>query len=248
VLDKVGTYGMIRFCIQLFPDATKTFTPLIITLAVISIIYGAFMAIGQREIKGLIAFTSISHFGFITMGIFAMTSQGMSGASLYMVNHGFSTAALFLIAGWMIWRRGSSTISDFGGLERVTPVMAWGFFIAGMSSLALPGLSSFVSEFLVLVGTYTRYPVPAIIGTIGIVLAALYILIPVQKALHGPTVSGNENLKDLNLREKIAISPVILIIVFMGFYPKPVLDIINPTAQQIVLDAGYSDPVAKVSK
>ena len=222
VLDKVGTYGMIRFCIQLFPDATKTFTPLIITLAVISIIYGAFMAIGQRDIKGLIAFTSISHFGFITMGIFAMTSQGMSGASLYMVNHGFSTAALFLIAGWMIWRRGSSTISDFGGLQRVTPVMAWGFFIAGMSSLALPGLSSFVSEFLVLVGTYTRYPVAAVIGTLGIVLAALYILIPVQKALHGPTVSGNENLKDLNLREKIAISPVILIIVFMGFYPKPV--------------------------
>jgi NADH-quinone oxidoreductase subunit M len=248
VLDKVGTYGMIRFCIQLFPDATKTFTPLIITLAVISIIYGAFMAIGQRDIKGLIAFTSISHFGFITMGIFAMTSQGMSGASLYMVNHGFSTAALFLIAGWMIWRRGSSTISDFGGLQRVTPVMAWGFFIAGMSSLALPGLSSFVSEFLVLVGTYTRYPVAAVIGTVGIVLAALYILIPVQKALHGPTVSGNENLKDLNLREKIAISPVILIIVFMGFYPKPVLDSINPTAQQIVLDAGYSDPVAKVGK
>ena len=248
VLDKVGTYGMIRFCIQLFPDATKTFTPLIITLAVISIIYGAFMAIGQRDIKGLIAFTSISHFGFITMGIFAMTSQGMSGASLYMINHGFSTAALFLIAGWMIWRRGSSTISDFGGLQRVTPVMAWTFFIAGMSSLALPGLSSFVSEFLVLVGTYTRYPVAAVIGTLGIVLAALYILIPVQKALHGPIVSGNENLKDLNIREKVAISPLILVIVLMGFYPKPVLDLINPTAEKIVINAGYSDPVAKVGK
>lgn len=248
VLDKVGTYGMIRFCIQLFPDATKTFTPLIITLAVISIIYGAFMAIGQRDIKGLIAFTSISHFGFITMGIFAMTSQGMSGATLYMVNHGFSTAALFLIAGWMIWRRGSSTISDFGGLQRVTPVMAWAFFIAGMSSLALPGLSSFVSEFLVLVGTYTRYPVAAVIGTLGIVLAALYILIPVQKALHGSIVSGNESLKDLNIREKVAISPVILVIVLMGFYPKPVLDLINPTAEKIVIDAGYSDPVAKVGK
>jgi len=248
VLDKVGTYGMIRFCIQLFPDATKTFTPLIITLAVISIIYGAFMAIGQRDIKGLIAFTSISHFGFITMGIFAMTSQGMSGATLYMVNHGFSTAALFLIAGWMIWRRGSSTISDFGGLQRVTPVMAWAFFIAGMSSLALPGLSSFVSEFLVLVGTYTRYPVAAVIGTLGIVLAALYILIPVQKALHGPIVSGNENLKDLNIREKFAISPVILVIVLMGFYPKPVLDLINPTAEKIVINAGYSDPVAKVGE
>lgn len=248
VLDKVGTYGMIRFCIQLFPDASKTFTPLIITLAVISIIYGAFMAIGQRDIRGLIAFTSISHFGFITMGIFAMTTQGMSGANLYMINHGFSTAALFLIAGWMISRRGSSTISDFGGLQRVTPVMAWSFFIAGMSSLALPGLSSFISEFLVLVGTYTRYPVAAIIGTLGIVLAALYILIPVQKALHGPIVSGNENLKDLNLREKIAIAPVILVIVFMGFYPKPVLDLINPTSEKVVVNAGFSDPIAKVGK
>lgn len=248
VLDKVGTYGMIRFCIQLFPDASKTFTPAIITLAVISIIYGAFMAIGQKDIKGLIAFTSISHFGFITMGIFAMTTQGMSGANLYMVNHGFSTAALFLIAGWMISRRGSSTISEFGGLQRVTPLMAWSFFIAGMSSLALPGLSSFVSEFLVLVGTYTRYPVAAIIGTLGIVLAALYILIPVQKALHGPITSGNENLKDLNLREKIAISPVVLIIVFMGFYPKPVLDLINPTSEKVVVNAGFSDPIAKVGK
>lgn len=248
VLDKVGTYGMIRFCIQLFPDASKTFTPAIITLAVISIIYGAFMAIGQKDIKGLIAFTSISHFGFITMGIFAMTTQGMSGANLYMVNHGFSTAALFLIAGWMISRRGSSTISDFGGLQRVTPVMAWSFFIAGMSSLALPGLSSFVSEFLVLVGTYTRYPVAAIIGTLGIVLAALYILIPVQKALHGPITSGNENLKDLNLREKIAISPVVLIIVFMGFYPKPILDLISPTSEKVVVTAGFSDPIAKVGK
>ncbi|MCX6446599.1 MAG: NADH-quinone oxidoreductase subunit M [Actinobacteria bacterium] len=248
VLDKVGTYGMIRFCIALFPDASKTFTPLIITLAVISIIYGAFMAIGQKDIKGLIAFTSISHFGFITMGIFAMTTQGMSGANLYMVNHGFSTAALFLVAGWMMMRRGSSTIADFGGLQRVTPVMAWTFFIAGMSGLALPGLSSFVSEFLVLVGTYTRYPVAAVIGTLGIVLAALYILIPIQKTLHGPITSGNENLKDLNLREKIAIAPVILIIVVMGFYPKPVLDIINPTAEKVVVNAGFTDPVAKVGK
>jgi len=248
VLDKVGTYGMIRFCIALFPDASKTFTPLIITLAVISIIYGAFMAIGQKDIKGLIAFTSISHFGFITMGIFAMTSQGMSGANLYMVNHGFSTAALFLVAGWMMMRRGSSTITDFGGLQRVTPVMAWTFCIAGMSGLALPGLSSFVSEFLVLVGTYTRYPVAAVIGTLGIVLAALYILIPIQKTLHGPTNSGNENLKDLSLREKIAISPVILIIVVMGFYPKPVLDLINPTAEKIVVNAGFTDPIAKMGK
>ena len=242
VLDKVGTYGMIRFCIALFPDASKTFTPLIITLAVISIIYGAFMAIGQKDIKGLIAFTSISHFGFITMGIFAMTTQGMSGANLYMVNHGFSTAALFLVAGWMMMRRGSSTISDFGGLQRVTPVMAWTFFIAGLSSLALPGLSSFVSEFLVLVGTFTRYPVHAIIATFGIVLAALYILIPVQKALHGPTTPGNENLKDLNLREKLAIAPVIAIIVVLGFYPAPLLNVINPAASHVISQMGFTDP------
>ena len=132
VLDKVGTYGMIRFCMNFFPEATKTFTPAIITLAVISILYGAFLAIGQKDINSLIAFTSISHFGFITLGIFALTSQGLTGAIFYMVNHGFSTAALFLTAGWMAKRRGSSNIADFGGLQRVTPVLAWSFFLAGM--------------------------------------------------------------------------------------------------------------------
>ena len=242
VLDKVGTFGMIRYCVELFPDASRTFTPLIITLAVISILYGAFLAIGQKDIKSLIAFTSISHFGFITLGIFAMTTQSNSGATLYMFNHGISTAALFLTAGWMISRRGSSTIADFGGLQRVTPILAWSFFIAGLSSLALPGLSSFVSEFLVLVGTYTRYPVAAVIATFGIILAALYILIPVQKALHGPTTAGNENLTDLNKREIAAITPVIALIIALGFYPKPALEIINPAAQVTITKAGYSDP------
>jgi len=242
VLDKVGTFGMIRFCITIFPDASKTFTPVIIVLSVISILYGAFLAIGARDLKRLIAYTSISHFGFITMGIFAMTTQGHSGAALYMFNHGFSTAALFIVGGWMIARRGSSTIADFGGLQRVTPVMAWMFFIAGMSSLALPGLSSFVSEFLVLVGTYTRYPVAAVIATFGIVLAALYILIPVQRALHGPTTPGNENLPDLNLREKIAIAPVMAVIIAFGFYPSPLLNIINPAAAHVIESAGFTDP------
>ncbi len=243
VLDKVGTFGMIRYCLALFPEATKTFTPAIITLSVISIVYGAFLAIGAKDIKRLIAYTSISHFGFITLGIFAMTTQGHSGATLYMFNHGFSTAALFLVAGWMIARRGSSTIADFGGLQRVTPVMAWSFFIAGMSSLALPGLSSFVSEFLVLVGTFTRYPVAAVIATFGIVLAALYVLIPVQRALHGPTTPGNENLADLNIREKLAIAPVIAVIVFLGFYPAPALNIINPAAAHVLSQIGFTDPV-----
>jgi NADH-quinone oxidoreductase subunit M len=248
VLDKVGTFGMIRYCLTLFPEASKTFTPMIITLAVISILYGAFLAIGAKDIKRLIAYTSISHFGFITMGIFAMTSQGMSGSTLYMFNHGFSTAALFLVAGFMITRRNSSTISDFGGLQRVTPIMAWSFFIAGLSSLALPGLSSFVSEFLVLVGTFTRYPVAAVIATFGIVLAALYILIPVQRALHGPTTPGNENLSDLTLREKIAIAPVIATIVVLGFYPSPLLNIINPASQTIISQQGFSDPAPTMNE
>ena len=243
VLDKVGTFGMIRYCLTLFPEASKTFTPVILVLAVISIIYGAILAIGQRDLKRLIAFTSISHFGFITLGIFAMTSQGYSGAALYMFNHGFSTAALFLVGGWMISRRGSSTISDFGGLQRITPVMAWMFFLAGMSSLALPGMSSFVSEFLVLVGTFTRYPVHAVIATFGIVLASLYILIPVQKALHGPTTPGNENLIDLNLREKLAIAPVIVIIFVLGFYPAPLLNVINPAATHVIAQLGFTDPM-----
>jgi NADH-quinone oxidoreductase subunit M len=236
VLDKVGTYGMIRFCLSLFPEASKEFGPTIIVLSLISIFYGAFLAIaqgtssGDGNIKALISYTSISHFGFITLGIFAFTQQSHSGATLYMINHGFSTAALFLIAGWMISRRKSERISDFGGLQRVTPIMAWSFFIAGMSSLALPGLSSFVSEFLVLIGTFERYPIPAVIGTIGIIFAALYILIPVQRALHGPTTPGNENLTDLTLREKVSIAPVIAIIIFFGFYPQPLLDVINPAA------------------
>ena len=248
VLDKVGTYGMIRFCMTLFPDATRTFTPMIITLAVISILYGAFLAIGQRDINSLISFTSISHFGFITLGIFALTSQGLSGASFYMVNHGFSTAALFLVAGWMIQRRKSTQIEDFGGLQRVTPVMAWMFFIAGMSALALPGLSSFVSEFLVLVGAFAKYPVAAILGTTGIVLAALYVLIAVQKTLHGEVKPGNEGLTDLNLREKIAIAPIVAIMIFLGFYPKPVLDVVNSSSAAVMQHAQVTDPAPKAGK
>ena len=248
VLDKVGTYGMIRFCMTLFPDATRTFTPAIITLAVISILYGAFLAIGQRDINSLISFTSISHFGFITLGIFALTSQGLSGASFYMVNHGFSTAALFLVAGWMIQRRKSTQIEDFGGLQRITPVMAWMFFIAGMSALALPGLSSFVSEFLVLLGSFAKYPVAAILGTTGIILAALYVLLTVQRSLHGEVKSGNEGLSDLNLREKVAIAPVVAVMVFLGFYPQPVLKVVNTTTMTVMDRAGVSDPAAKAGK
>ena len=242
VLDKVGTYGMIRSCLPLFPEASHYFAPTIVVLAVISIIYGAILAIGQKDLKRLIAFTSISHFGFIVLGIFAMTSPAGAGATLYMFNHGFSTAALFMVAGWMISRRNSSKISDFGGLQRVTPVMAWMFFIAGMSSLALPGLASFISEVLVLVGAYQTYPVAAIISTVAIVLAALYILIVVQRSLHGPIAPGNESLPDLTTRERVAIAPVIAIIIFLGFVPSVLLNVINPTVSHTLMQVNATDP------
>ena len=165
-----------------------------------------------------------------------------------MLNHGFSTAALFMAAGWMVYRRNSTQIEDFGGLQRVSPVLAWSFFIAGMSALALPGLSSFVSEFLVLVGTFTRYPLAAILSTLAINLAALYVLIAVQKSLHGETKPGNESLSDIGLREKVAIAPVIALIVLLGFYPKPVLNIINPTSAAVMQHAGVVDPGVKAGK
>ena len=209
VLDKVGTFGMLRYCLPIFPEASQFYTPIIIVLAVIGIIYGALLAIGQTDIKRLIAYTSVSHFGFITLGIFAMTSQGQSGSTLYMVNHGFSTAALFLVAGFLMSRRGSKLIEDYGGVYQVAPLLAGFFLIAGLSSLALPGMSSFVSEFLVLVGTFVRYPVAAVIATTGIVLASLYVLWLYQRTMTGPVKPGCEDVKDLTGREVLAVAPLV---------------------------------------
>jgi NADH-quinone oxidoreductase subunit M len=242
VLDKVGTFGMIRYCLELFPSASKYFTPLVITLAVIGILYGAIVAIGQTDIKRLIAYTSVSHFGFIALGIFAMTSQGQSGATLYMVNHGFATGALFILAGFMISRRRSSRIADYGGMQRVAPVLAGLFLISGLATLSLPGLSTFVSEFLVLVGTFSRYKVPAIIATVGVILAAIYILWMYQRTMNGPTAPEVEDLPDLRPRELWAAVPLVALIIAMGIYPKPVLDVINPAVHQTMVQIHMTDP------
>src|SRR6516165_9569661 len=171
VMDKVGTFGMIRYCLELFPTAAHYFTPLILVLAVISVLYGAIVAIGQTSLKRLIGYTSVSHFGFIVLGIFALTTQGQSGATLYMVNHGFATGALFLLAGFLIIRRGSDRISDYGGVQKVAPVLAGLLLVSGLAGLSMPGLSTFVSEFLVLAGTFSRYKVAASFATAGIILA-----------------------------------------------------------------------------
>ena len=243
VLDKIGTFGMLRYLLILFPAASLWATPVVIVLALVSIFYGALLAIGQSDIKRLIAFTSISHFGFITLGIFAFTSQGQSGATLYMVNHGFSTAALFLVAGFLISRRGSRFIEDFGGVNKIAPLMAGTFLLAGLSSLALPGMSSFVSEFLVLTGTFTRYPGEAILATTGIIFAALYILLMYQRTMTGePSAEVASTVTEISKRELAAIAPVIAIIIALGFVPQMLLNVINPTVDKTMQVVAVADP------
>jgi NADH-quinone oxidoreductase subunit M len=246
VLDKVGTFGMLTLCLPLFPQASQWAAPLILAFAVVSVLYGALLAIGQSDLKRLIAYTSISHFGFIVLGIFAMTSTGQSGSTLYMVNHGFSTAALFLVGGMLIARRGSAQIADYGGLQRSTPLLAGGFLLAGLSSLALPGLSSFISEFLVLVGTFARYPAVAVLATLGMVLAALYILLTYQTMFTGPAREYAAGWRDLDAREAWVVAPLIAVIIFLGFYPKPVLDVINPAITHTMQQVGVTDPAPTV--
>ncbi|GAA3374129.1 NADH-quinone oxidoreductase subunit M [Streptomyces sannanensis] len=246
VVDKVGTFAMLRFCLQLFPEASKWATPVILVLALISIVYGALLAVGQRDIKRLVAYASISHFGFIIMGIFAMTSQGQSGATLYMVNHGISTAALMLVAGFLIARRGSRLIADYGGVQKVAPVLAGTFLIGSLATLSLPGLAPFVSEFLVLVGTFTRYPAIGVIATFGIVLAALYTLVLYQRTMTGPVRPAVRAMPDLRVRELLVIAPLIALLIFLGVYPKPLTEIVNPAVKYTLSDVQKTDPKPEV--
>ena len=235
VLDKVGTFGMLTLCLPLFPDASRWAAPVIIVLALISIIYGAALAIGQKDIMRLIAYTSVSHFGFIVLGIFAFTSTSIAGSSFYMVNHGLSTGAMFLLAGFLVARRGSQEISAFGGLQKIVPVFAGFFLVAGLSVLSLPGLSTFISEFLVIVGTFARHPAAAIVSTVGVVLAAIYILWLYQRVFTGPAPADLEGTPDLRTRERWAIAPLLLLMLVFGFVPRPALDLVSPPATR---DAG----------
>jgi NADH-quinone oxidoreductase subunit M len=248
VLDKVGTFGMLHFLLPIFPEASKFYAPAIIVLAVISIFYGALLAIGQTDVMRLVAFTSISHFGFIVLGIFVMTSQGLSGSSFYMVNHGFSTGALFLVMGYLVSRRGSKRISDFGGVQKVAPLLTGVFLLAGLSGLALPGMSSFISEFLVLAGTFAVNQPAAIIATLGIVVAAVYILWLYQRMMTGvPSKEVAETVTEISRRELIAIAPVLAIIIALGFAPQFALNLINPAVEQIQTYVGVVDPESAVN-
>ena len=232
---------MIRFCLQLFPGASEWATPVVVALAVISILYGALLAIAQDDLMRLIAYTSISHFGFIVLSIFAMTTVGGAGSALYMINHGFTTAGLFLVAAMLIARRGSRKISDFGGWQRVTPAIAGVFLISGLSGLGLPGMGSFLSEFLVIAGTFQRYRGPAVIAALGIVLAALY-----KRMMTGPKPELADPVPDLNWREKLVVAPLIASFLIFGVYPKPLLDVVNPAVTRVLTEVGVTDPAPAV--
>jgi NADH-quinone oxidoreductase subunit M len=270
VLDKVGTFGFLRYCLPLFPLAAQRLAPLVLTLAVIGVLYGALLAVGQTDMKRFVAYTSIAHFGFIALGIFAFSSQAFAGATLYMVNHGISTGMLFIVVGLVIARGGSRLVTDYGGVHRLAPLLAGAFFVAGLSSLALPGTNSFVSEFLVLVGSYPREPVYTILATVGIVFAALYVLWVYQRVMQGP-VRGAAVLEaleasrggpgamldpaapadearasgfpDLSRREIAVLTPLIVLILALGFFPGPVLDVITPSVVATMNEVGLTDPV-----
>lgn len=244
VMDKVGTFGMLRYCLQLFPEAATYFRPAIIALAVTGIIYGALVAIGQTDIMRLIAYTSISHFGFIILGIFVMTSQGQAGSALYMVNHGLSTAAVFLIAGFLIARRGTASIAAYGGVQKVAPVLAGTFLVAALATLSLPGLATFISEFLVLLGTFGRYWLAAVFGAMALVLSSIYMLWLYQRVMTGPVADGNDRIRDLLPREIIVVAPLLALLLALGLYPKPVLDIIDPAVAHTMTTIGHHDPAA----
>lgn len=246
VLDKIGTYGMIRFCLGIFPEASRWATPVVITLALISIVYGALIAIGQDNLLRLVGLTSLSHFGFIVLGIFVMNSQGLSGSTLFMLNHGLATAALFLTAGYLVRRRqGSASISEAGGAEAAGPVLAGLFLVAGLATLGLPGLSPFVSEFLVILGGFSYHWWVGAVAVTGIILAAVYVLLAYARAFTGPTrpeIAEMGGLGDLHVREVAAVVPLVAALVFLGFYPKPVLDVIAPVTRATMTYVGVQDP------
>jgi NADH-quinone oxidoreductase subunit M len=234
VLLKMGAYGLIRFGIPLFPDAARELVPLILTLAVIGILYGAALAAMQKDLKRLVAYSSVAHLGFVVLGLFVGSLEGMSGGILQMVNHGLSTGALFLLVGALYDRRHTRLIADYGGLGSTVPLLAGVFLFVALSSLGLPGLNGFVGEFLILLGTFTTYRWWVVPAAFGIVLAAVYLLWAYQRVFHGEvTNDDNRRIPDLNFRELAMLTPIIILIAFIGVYPKPFIDRIEPSAAKV---------------
>lgn len=242
VLDKVGTFGMLTLCLPLFPAASRWAAPVVVVLAVISIIYGALLAIGQEDLMRLIAYTSVSHFGFIVLGIFAFTSVSIEGSSLYMLTHGLSTGALFLVAGFLVRRWGTARIGAYGGLRTAVPVLAGTFLVSGLSALSLPGTAPFVSELLVFVGTFPEHRVVAVVATLGVVLAALYVLLTYQRIFTGAPRPELAEARDLSARERWVIGPLIAAILVLGLWPSPALDLVRDPADASRVAVGAENP------
>ncbi len=251
VLLKMGGYGLIRYCLPLFPEATIQLAPYLISLAVFGgIIYGALVAMVQPDMKKLVAYSSVSHMGFIVLGIFVLNQQGLQGALIQMVNHGLSTGALFLLVGFIYERRHSRLISEYGGLDKIIPFYAATFLIVVLSSLGLPGLSGFVGEFLILVGSFKSSIFFTTFAATGVILAAVYLLWMYQRVMFGRvTNEKNSGLSDLSLREKWVIVPLIVLIVFIGVYPKPILERIEPSVTNLlnVVQANSNGEKLKIS-
>lgn len=234
VLLKMGTYGFLRFGVYLFPQAAMWARPAIFTLAVIGIIYGAIAATMQRDLKRLVAYSSVAHLGFIVLGTFALSSQALTGAVMQMVNHGVSTGALFLLVGMIYERRHTREIAELRGLQHVAPIFAGVFTVVMLSSVGLPGLNGFVGEFLILIGSFGPARWWTVVATVGVVLAALYLLWAYQRVFHGEPDEANSSFKELTLREGLLMSVFLAIIVVSGIYPKPILDRIEPSVVALI--------------
>ena len=241
VLAKLGTYGIIRFDLNLFPQATRTLAPLLLTLAVIGIVYGAIVACAQRDLKRLVAYSSLAQIGFIALGTFALSTQGLAGGVLLMLNHGLIVAALFILIGFIYQRRGTWQTGELRGLQKAAPVLAAVFTVVMLASIGVPGLNGFVSEFLVLSGTFITHRWWAVVAVLGVIVAAIYLLWAYQQVFHGEPREADEKTRDLVLLERLVMAPLIILIVFLGVYPKPVLDRINPSVNQLIAHVESSD-------
>ena len=235
VLAKLGTYGIIRFDLNLFPQASRTLAPLLLTLAVIGILYGAVVACAQRDMKRLIAYSSLAQIGFIALGTFALNSQGLSGGVLQMVNHGLVIATLFILVGWIYERRRTWQIGSLKGLQSPAPVLAGVFTLAMMASIGVPGLNGFVGEFLILIGTFVAHRWWAVVATAGVVIAAVYLLWGYQQVFHGEPTEEDAATADLTINQRLIVAPLIVLIVLLGVFPKPVLDRITPSVNRLVI-------------
>jgi NADH-quinone oxidoreductase subunit M len=241
VLLKMGTYAFIRFSIPLFPDVARKAAPFMMAAAVIGILYGAAVSAVQSDLKRLVAYSSVSHLGFVVLGLFSFTLAGMQGGMLQMVNHGLSTGALFLLVGMLYERRHTRAIEDFGGIAGVAPLFSMFFLVVAFSSLGLPALNGFVGEFFILLGSFDASRLASILGTGGVVGAAVYLLWAYQRTFHGP-VTNDENrvIKDLTRRERLVLVPIVVFIVLIGVWPRPFLDRIEPSVQKVVTSLGGS--------